>query len=57
MCKMIEFLIDTIFVQFGRCLFRQVNGILKGTNCAPSLAGLILQRYVFSRESGPNCPP
>ena len=30
--KMIEFLIDNIFVQFGRCLFRQVIGIPMGTN-------------------------
>ena len=26
-CKMIEFLIDDIFVRFGRCLFRQAIGI------------------------------
>ena len=29
-CKMIEFLIDNIFVQFGGCLFRQVIGIPMG---------------------------
>ena len=29
-CKMIEFLIDNIFVQFGRCLFLQVIGIPMG---------------------------
>ena len=33
-CKMIEFLIDNIFVQFGGRLFRQVIGIPMGTNCA-----------------------
>ena len=33
--KMIEFLIDNIFVQFGGCLFHQVIGIPMGTNCAP----------------------
>ena len=32
-CKMIEFLIDNIFVQFGGHLFFQVIGILMGTNC------------------------
>ena len=34
--KMIEFLIDNIFVQFGGCLFHQVTGIPMGTNCAAS---------------------
>ena len=34
-CKMIEFLIDNIFVKFGGRLFRQVIGIPMGTNCAP----------------------
>ena len=32
-CKMIEFLTDNIFVQFGECLFCQVIGIRMGTNC------------------------
>ena len=36
-CQMIEFLIDNIFVQFGRSLFRQVIGIPMGTNCVPLL--------------------
>ena len=44
-CKMIEFLIDNIFVQFGGCLFRQVIGIPMGTNCAPLLADLFLYSY------------
>ena len=44
-CKMIEFLINNIFVQFGRCLFHQVIGIPKGTNCTPSLADLFLCSY------------
>ena len=44
-CKMIEFLIDNIFVQFGGRLFRQVNGIPVGTNCAPLLADLFLYSY------------
>ena len=34
-CRMVEFLIDTIFVKFGGCLFRQVIGIPIGTNCPP----------------------
>ena len=38
-CKMIEFLIDNIFVRFGGHLFRQVTGI------APLLADLFLYSY------------
>ena len=41
-CKMIEFLIDNIFVQFGGRLFCQMTGIPMGTNCAPLLADLLL---------------
>ena len=44
-CKMIEFLIDNIFVQFGGRLFRQVIGIPMGTHCAPLLADLFLYSY------------
>ena len=44
-CKMIEFLIDNIFLQFGGRLFRQVIGILIGTNCAPLLTDLFLYSY------------
>ena len=36
-CKMIEFLIDNIFVRLGGFLFRQVIGIPIGTNCSPYL--------------------
>ena len=41
-CKIIEFLIDNIFVHFGGLLFRHVIGIPMGTNCAPLLADLFL---------------
>ena len=44
-CKMIEFLIDYIFVQFGGRLFQQVDGILMETTCAPLLADLFLYSY------------
>ena len=44
-CKMIKFLIDNIFVQFGGCLFHQAIGIPMGTNCAPLLADLFLYSY------------
>jgi hypothetical protein len=42
---MLEFLIDNIFVSFGRTLFQQVGGIPLGTNCAPLLADLFLYSY------------
>ena len=41
-CKMIEFIIDNIFVQFRRMFFRQVTGIPVRTNCTPLLADLFL---------------
>ena len=44
-CKMIEFLIDNICVQFGGCLFRQVIGIPMETNCAPLLEDVFLYSY------------
>ena len=44
-CKMMDFLIDNIFVQFGGRLFRQAIGIPMGTNCAPLFADLFLYSY------------
>ena len=44
-CKMIEFLIDSILVQFGGRLFHQAIGIPMGTNCALLLADLSLYSY------------
>ena len=44
-CKMIELLIDNIFLQFGGCLFHQMIEIPMGTNCAPLLADLFLYSY------------
>ena len=44
-CRMVEFLIDNIFVKFGGCLLHQVIGIPMGTNCAPLLADLFLYSY------------
>ena len=46
-CKMVEFFIDSIFVKFGRLLFRQVIGIPMVTNCAPSL----LTSFPYSYKS------
>ena len=44
-CRMVEFLIDNIFVKFRDCLFRQVIGIPVRMNCAPLLADLFLYSY------------
>ena len=44
-CKMIEFLVDNIYVRFGGQLFRQMVAIPIGTNCAPLLADLFLYSY------------
>ena len=44
-CKMIEFLLDNIYVRFGGQLFQQMVGIPIGTNCAPLLADLFLYFY------------
>ena len=43
--KMIEFLVDNIYVTFGGQLFRQMVGIPMRTNCAPLLADLFLYSY------------
>ena len=43
-CKMIEFLIYSIFVQFGG-RFYQVIGIPIGSNCAPIVTDLFLYSY------------
>ena len=44
-CKMTENLVDNIYVRFGGQLFRQIVGILIGTNCAPLLVDLFLYSY------------
>ena len=43
--KMLEYLIDNIFMEFGGRIFQQTIGILMGTNCAPLLAELFLYSY------------
>ena len=42
---MLKFLIDNIFVMFGRRLFQQTVGISMGPSCAPLLADLLLYSY------------
>ena len=44
-CKMIEFLVDNIYVGFGGQLFRQMVGIPMETNCVPLLADLFFYSY------------
>ena len=43
--KMLEYLIDNIFVEFSGRMFQQTIGIPMGTNCAPLLADLFLYSY------------
>ena len=45
--KMLEYLIDNIFVEFGGQIFQQTTGIPMGTNCAPLLADL----FLYSNEA------
>ena len=45
MINMLEFLVDNIFVVFGRKVFQQIVGISMSTNCAPLLADIILYSY------------
>ena len=44
-CKMIEFLVDNIYIMFGGQLFQQMVGIPMGTSCASLLADLFLYSY------------
>ena len=44
-CKMIEFLVDNIYIRFGGQLFQQMVGIPMRINCAPLLADLFLYSY------------
>ena len=43
--KMLEFLVDNIFVVFVGKVFPQIGGIVVGTNCAPLLADIFLYSY------------
>ena len=45
MCDALHYLLDNIFIRFGSKLFRQIVGILIGTNCAPLVADLFLFCY------------
>ena len=43
--KMLECLVDNIFVVFAGNVFQQIVGIPMGTNCAPLLADIFLYSY------------
>ena len=43
--KMLEFLVDNIFVVFAGKVFQQIVGIPMGTHCAPLLADICLYSY------------
>ena len=43
--KMLEFLVDNIFVVFSGKIFLQIVGIPMGTNCTPLLADIFLYSY------------
>ena len=43
--RMLDFLIDNIYVECGGHIFQQIIGIPMGTNCAPLLADLFLYSY------------
>ena len=43
--KMLEFLVDNIFVDFRGKVFQLIVGIPMGTNCAPLLADIFLYSY------------
>ena len=44
-CEILIFLLDNIYIRFGTKLYRQIVGILMGTNCAPLVADVFLFCY------------
>ena len=46
--KMLEFLVDNIFVVFAGKVFQQTVGIPMGTNCAPLLSDILLYSFIRS---------
>ena len=45
MCEALIFLLDNIYIRFGTKLYRHIEGIPMGTNCAPLEADLFLFCY------------
>ena len=48
-CDALSYLLGNIYIKFGTKLYRQIVGILMGTNCAPLVADLFL--YCYERDS------
>ena len=48
MCEALLYLLDTIYIRFGTKLYREIVGILMGTNCAPLVADWFL--FCYERE-------
>ena len=44
--RMVEFVINNIYVEFGVHVYQQSVGIPMGTNCAPLVADLFLYSYL-----------
>ena len=44
-CRMLDFLIDNIFLMFGERVFQQTADIPMRSNCAPIFADLFLYSY------------
>ena len=44
-CDALSYLLDNIYIRFDNKLYRQIVGILMGTNCAPLVANLFLICY------------
>ena len=44
-CEALTFLLDNIYIRFSSKLYRQIEGIPMGTNCAPLVADLFLFCY------------
>ena len=47
-CDAFSHLLDNIYIRFGTKLYRQIVGILMGTNCTPLVADLFL--YCYERD-------
>ena len=47
MCVALHYLLDNIFIRFGSKLYRQIEGIPIGTNCAPLVADLFFCFFVL----------
>ena len=53
-CDALCYLLDNIYIRFGTKLYRQIVGILMGTNCAPLVADLFLYCYERDFMNSPN---